>query len=240
VFPAAPTDSGLKVNLTMAKASAPPATRVLLVDDHPMVRERLSEVIQAEPGFIVCGGADDRLPAMEAIAATRPNIVVVDLTLKTSSGFDLIKDIQTTWPEVGVLVVSMHDESLHAERALRAGARGYITKQEATRKIIAALQTIRDGELYLGDRTAKLIVERSSHNRRAAPGLSIDRLSDREFRVFELIGLGRSTREIAAELALNQRTVETYRARIKEKLDLKNANELLRNAIAWNQTGRIP
>ena len=214
------------------------ATRVLLVDDHPMVRERLNEVIQAEPGFIVCGEADDRLPALEAIAATRPDIVVVDLTLKSSSGFDLIKDIQAAWPAVGVLVVSMHDESLHAERAIRAGARGYITKQEATRKIVTALQTIRNGELYLGEKVAMALVERSAKHLRAVHGLPIDCLSDREFRVFELIGLGRSTREIAGELGLDRRTIETYRARIKDKLDFKNANELVRHAIAWNQTGK--
>lgn len=220
------------------RKKSPPRTRVLLVDDHPMVRERLSEIIQAEPGYVVCGEADDRMPALEAVATTRPDIVIVDLTLRTSSGFDLIKDIQTGWPTVIVLVVSMHDESLHAERALRAGARGYITKQEATRNIIVALKTIRKGELYLGEKTALRIVERSAGGPCAGAGMSVDRLSDREFRVFELIGQGRSTREIAEDLGLDRRTIETYRARIKEKLNFKSANELVQHAIGWGQAGR--
>jgi len=212
-------------------------TRVLLVDDHPMVRERLSEVIQAEPGFIICGEADDRLPALEAIATNRPDIVIVDLTLKSSSGFDLIKDIQVAWPAVAMLVLSMHDESMHAERALGLGAKGYITKQEATRKIVAALQTVRNGEVYLGEKAAQSLAQRSASRSRAPAGLLLNRLSNRELRVFELIGQGRSTRDIATELGLDRRTIETYRARIKEKLDLKNGTELLQQAFAWTQMG---
>ncbi len=222
---------------TKAGRTKLPSTRVLLVDDHPMVRERLSEVIQAEPGFVICGEADDRTPALEAVAATRPDIVIVDLTLKTSSGFDLIKDIRVAWPTVAVLVLSMHDESMHAERALSMGAKGYITKQEATRKIVVALQTVRNGEVYLGEKAAQSLAQRSASRSRAPAGLPLNRLSDRELRVFELIGQGRSTRAIATELGLDRRTIETYRARIKEKLDLKNATELLQQAFAWTQMG---
>jgi DNA-binding NarL/FixJ family response regulator len=212
------------------------AARVLLVDDHPMVRERLTEAIQREPGVTGCGGAEDRLEALDKIAATRPDVVILDLTLKNSNGIDLIKDVHARWPELAMLVVSMHDESLYAERAVRAGARGYITKQEATTKILLALHAVRRGELYLSETMAMNLARQAAGHPRAKSGLGIDKLSDRESRVFELIGQGHSTRAIAVELNLDVRTIETYRARIKEKLNLKNANELLQHAIRWNQS----
>jgi DNA-binding NarL/FixJ family response regulator len=142
-------------------------TRVLLVDDHPMVRERLTEVIQSEPGFLICGEADDRQQALDVIATTQPDIVIVDLTLRNSSGIDLIKDVRVRWPDLAILVVSMHDELLHAERALRAGARGYITKQEATRKILLALDTVRKGEVYLSEKVAMTIARQATGQPRA-------------------------------------------------------------------------
>jgi DNA-binding NarL/FixJ family response regulator len=216
---------------------APEVTRVLLVDDHPMVRERLTEVIQSEPGFMICGEAEDRQQALDAIATSQPDIVIVDLTLKNSSGIDLIKDVRVRWPDLAMLVISMHDELLHAERALRAGARGYITKQEATRKILLALETVRKGEVYLSEKVAMTIARQATGQPRAKAGLTIDRLSDREFQVFQLIGRGRSTQEIAAELHLDRHTIETYRSRIKEKLILKSGHELLQRAIHWGQFG---
>lgn len=203
-----------------------------------MVRERLTEAIQGEPGFVICGGAEDRLQALEAIPTARPDIVVVDLTLKNSSGFDLIKDVHEAWPEMAILVVSMHDESIHAERSIHAGARGYITKQEATRKILLALETVHRGEVYLGENIAMNLARQATGRSRTKTGLSVNQLSDREFRVFEMIGRGYSTREISAQLKLDRRTVETYRARIKDKLNLKNSSELLRQAIQWGQAGR--
>jgi len=203
-----------------------------------MVRERLTEAIEGEPGFTICGGAEDRLQALNTIPKARPDIVVVDLTLKNSSGFDLIKDIHGTWPEMAILVVSMHDESVHAERSIHAGARGYITKQEATRNILLALETVRRGEVYLSEKMAMSIARQAAGRPRNRTGLSIELLSDREFRVFELIGRGYSTREIAAQLQLDRRTIETYRARIKDKLNLEDSNELLRRAIHWGQTGK--
>jgi len=210
---------------------------VLLVDDHPLVRERLAEVIQAEPGYLVCGEADDRPRALDAIAATQPDLVIADLILKNSNGLDLIKDIRARWPDLLVLVVSMHDESIHAERALRAGARGYITKQEATRKIMLALETVRKGEIYLSEAVAMNIAKQTASQTRAKPGLPIDRLSDREFQVFQLIGRGRTRREIAEELHLEPHTIETYRSRIKEKLNLRHSRDLLQHAIHWCQFG---
>jgi DNA-binding NarL/FixJ family response regulator len=199
--------------------------RILLVDDHPMVRERLTEVILRESDLTVCGEAEDRFLAMQKIAATHPHLVIVDLTLKGSHGMELIKDIRSQYPELAVLVVSMHDEMLHAERVIRAGARGYITKQEATRKIMLAIRTV------LTSQIAATAVGRT----RAKPSLPMDKLSDRELLVFEMIGQGHSTRQIADELHLDMRTIETYRARIKDKLNLKDANDLLQHAIRWMQ-----
>ncbi len=215
----------------------PEKSRILLVDDHPMVRERLAEVIQREPDLAVCGEAEDCFGALELIAASRPRLVIVDLTLKQSHGIELIKDIRSRHPEVLMLVLSMHDELLHAERAIRAGAKGYITKQEATRKIMLAIRTVLDGGVYLSEKMAARIATSAVGSARKEGGLPMTRLSDRELRVFEMIGQGRSTRQIADELHLDMRTIETYRSRIKDKLNLSNATELLQYAIRWMQDG---
>jgi DNA-binding NarL/FixJ family response regulator len=209
--------------------------RILLVDDHPMVRERLTEVILREPDLGVCGEAEDRFHALEKIAVTRPHLVIVDLTLKGSHGMELIKDIRNQYPDLAILVVSMHDEILHAERVIRAGARGYITKQEATRKIMLAIRTVLNGDVYLSEKMASQIAAKAVGRAQAGPNLPVNSLSDRELCVFEMIGQGRSTRQIADELHLDIRTIETYRARIKEKLNLKDANDLLQHAIHWMQ-----
>jgi DNA-binding NarL/FixJ family response regulator len=223
--------------MTTDKPAKPaPPKRILLVDDHPMVRERLTEVILREPDLAVCGEAEDRFQAMEKIVSTRPDLAIVDLTLKRSHGMELIKDIRNQFPDLAVLVVSMHDESLHAERVIRAGARGYITKQEATRKIMVAIRTVLAGDVYLSEKVAAQIAAAAVGNSRAKPSLPMDKLSDRELLVFEMIGQGRGTRQIADELHLDIRTVETYRARIKEKLNLKDAADLLQHAIRWMQT----
>jgi len=216
------------------------AQRILLVDDHPMVRERLAEVIHREPDLTVCGEAEDRFSAVEMVGTTKPDLVIVDLTLKRSHGMELIKDLNSQHPNLPVLVVSMHEESLHAERAIRAGARGYITKQEATRKIMLAIRTVLNGDVYLSEKMAAQIAATAVGSARAKPSLSIAKLSDRELRVFEMIGHGHSTRQIADELHLDMRTIETYRARIKEKLNLKDANDLLQYAIRWMQAGGPP
>jgi DNA-binding NarL/FixJ family response regulator len=209
----------------------------LIVDDHPMIRERLAEVLQREPDLMVCAEAEDRTSALAAAAKHAPNLAIVDLTLKNSHGLDLIKDLQVRHPTIGILVVSMHDESLHAERVVRAGARGYITKQEATRNILYAVRTILGGGIYLSDkmalRVASKVAARPAHH---APA-SLDKLTDRELQVFELIGEGFSTRQIAGRLRLGVPTVDTYRGRIKDKLHLRDANELLQHAIRWNQLG---
>jgi DNA-binding NarL/FixJ family response regulator len=209
-------------------------TRIFIVDDHPLVRERLVELINREADLKVCGEAEDRHEALELIAATRPSMAIIDLTLKSSLGLELIKDLQVRQPEVRILVVSMQDELIHAERCIRAGARGYITKQQASRHVMQAIRKVLAGELYLSEAAASQMLSRSFGKPSGSDfSHSILMLTDREIQVFELIGKGHSTRQIADLLLLDVKTIETYRARIKEKLGFKDAPELLQRAIAW-------
>ncbi len=208
---------------------------ILLVDDHPVVRERLAEIINPEADLHVCGEAADHQGALEAIAASQPDLVIVDLALKKSHGLDLIKDIRVRHPRLATLVVSMHEESLYAERVIRAGARGYITKQEATRNILAAIRQILAGNIYLSDKATSHIATRIA-GIRPEPISALDQLTDRELRIFELLGQGYGVRQIADEMHLDAKTVETYRTRIKMKLGLKDANEVLQAAIRWART----
>ena len=208
-------------------------TRILLVDDHPLVRERLAEIINDEPDLTVCGEAEDRPEAIKTIQVTRPDIAIIDLTLKNSDGLELIKDIRSRWPGLRMLVVSMHDESLYAERVIRAGAMGYITKQDATRNILAAIRRILAGNIYVNERIATRIIQRLTvpvATQSLTPG---DLLAPRELQVFELTGKGLDTRQVAGRLRLGVKTVETYRRRIREKLQLTDPNQLLQEAIAW-------
>jgi DNA-binding NarL/FixJ family response regulator len=211
---------------------------ILLVDDHPLVRERLAEIINREPDLAVCGEAEDRHQAIQAIERRLPDLAVIDITLKHSDGLELIKDIHSRWPSLLMLVVSMHDESLYAERVIRAGARGYITKQEATRNILNAIRRVLAGTIYLNDKLATHIISRVV-SPLSVPGPSlVTLLADRELQVFELTGRGLNTRQIAEQLHLGAKTVETYRHRIRQKLGLTDPQDLLRSAIAW--THRTP
>jgi DNA-binding NarL/FixJ family response regulator len=208
-------------------------SRILLVDDHPLVRERLAEVINREPDLIVCAEAEDRHQAIETIRIRKPNLIIVDITLKNSDGVELIKDIHARWPGLLMLVVSMHDESLYAERVLRAGARGYITKQEATRSILRAIRRVLEGQIFLSENISSQIIGRLMDS---APGQAtepVESLADRELQVFELTGRGLNTRQIAERLHIGVKTVETYRHRIREKLKLEHPTDLLRAAITW-------
>jgi DNA-binding NarL/FixJ family response regulator len=207
--------------------------RILLVDDHPLVRERLAEIINREPDLTVCGEAEDRHEAIAAIPARKPDLVIVDLTLKNSDGLELIKDVRSRWRKVRMLVVSMHDESLYAERVIRAGALGYITKQEATRKILLAIRRVLAGSIYLNEKVAAHIIGRLTTRSDSVAANPDEVLADRELQVFDLTGRGHSTSEIAARLHIAVKTIETYRGRIKEKLKLKDSSELLQWAIAW-------
>jgi len=213
-------------------------TRVLLVDDHPVVREGLAESINRESDLTVCAQAEDHQGALRAIETAHPELVVVDLMLGQSSGMELIKDIHARWPRLFILVVSMHDETLYAERVLRAGAQGYITKQQATHDILFAIRRVIGGGIYLNERTASAVLARLAAKPQLASQSIPDLLADRELEVFELTGRGLSTREIAGQLRIDAKTVDTYRARIREKLNLKSSSELLQLAIRWNQSRR--
>jgi DNA-binding NarL/FixJ family response regulator len=214
--------------------------RILVVDDHPLVRERLKEVIEQEPDLSVCGEAADHLGALEVVASTQPTLVILDLMLRDSSGLDLLKDLHNKYPEIAVLVLSMHEESLYAERSIRAGARGYINKQEATKNVLKAIRTVLSGHIYLSEARMAELTAQMAGRPRAQAGLGVDSLTDRELLVFEFLGRGLGTREISARLHLDVRTVETYRARIKRKLNLEDASQLLQHAIRWVESGGVP
>ncbi len=208
-------------------------TQILIVDDHPIVRQGLAQLINHEEDLSVCGQAEDAPAALKIIKQLGPDLVVVDISLKETSGMELIKDIKTQYPDLPVLALSMHDESLFAERALRAGAKGYIMKAEATENVVTAIRKVLNDELYLSDRMQNKMV-RKLVGEKPGPGASaIDSLSDRELEVFLLIGQGYGTRQIAEKLYLSAKTIETYRAHLKDKLDLANSTELLQYAIQW-------
>ena len=212
--------------------------RVFLVDDHPLVREWLTNLINQQPDLTVCGEAESAPQALGAMGAAKPEVAIVDLSLKDSSGIELIKDLKQCHPDVAVLVLSMHDESHYAERALRAGARGYIMKRETTRKVIGAIRQVLEGKLCISEAVAAALAARFVEGKTPAPHSPIELLSDRELAVFELLGQGRGTREIAETLRLSMKTVQAYSARIKDKLHLASATELLREAIRWHERGR--
>jgi len=211
----------------------PQKTKVLLVDDHPLVREWLAHLLNQQPDFQVCGEATNGPQAMKLIAKVEPNVAVVDISLEGGcSGIELIKSIRAIHPEVVTVVLSMHDESLYAERVLRAGARGYVMKTEATKKIIPAIRHVMEGKLYVSDRFMAAMAERLVE-RNAAGTSRVAQLSDREMEVFEMIGQGVETRQIAEAMHVSFKTIQSFSARIKEKLMLANATELVREAVLW-------
>jgi DNA-binding NarL/FixJ family response regulator len=209
---------------------------VFVVDDHPIVREGLTLLINQQPDLMVCGEAEEAEAALEAIPRLQPDILIVDISLNGPDGLDLIKTIRVTASGPPVLVLSMHDELIYAERALRAGASGYIMKQEGTERVLSALRRILKGDVYVSDRAASRMVQHYVRRSAAASGPGVADLSDRELEVYRLIGEGHATRRIAEELHLSVKTVETYQAHIKEKLSLRSARELVQHAIEWNLT----
>lgn len=209
-------------------------TRVLVVDDHPIVRQGLALLINRESDLVVCGEAEEMHTAMQEILTTHPDIVVVDISLSGPDGLELLKSIRTRHPHLPVLILSMHDESIYAERALRAGANGYIMKQEATEKVLEALRRIVNREIYVSDRVANKMLQQYIGGNALAQRSPVADLTDRELEVFRLIGGGHSTRQIAEELRLSVKTVESYQAHIKEKLSLRSARELMQHAIQWS------
>ena len=205
--------------------------RVVIVEDHLMFREWLGQMLGQAGTFTMCGETDNIADASDIIRRTKPDIAIVDLTLRGSSGLELIKNLKAEEIDVPVLVLSMHDEELYAERVLRAGARGYISKHEATTTLAEAIEKVVGGEVYLGNKITAQVLKRLSGG--AAKSGGLDLLADRELEVFHLIGKGFNSRHIAEQLHLGESTVETYRARIKDKLGLKNAAELYTRAAAW-------
>jgi len=215
------------------KSTAKGKTRIMIVDDHPMMREGLRQLISSEPDLSVCSEVENAHQCLESIASSPPDLALVDITLPGKNGLELIKDIQAMHPELPILVISMHDETLYAERVLRAGGRGYIMKQEGGKKLMEAIRQVISGQIYVSEKISAKILEIFSGRRSGATTTPVEHLTDREFEVFQLIGQGRSTRQIAEQLHLSVKTVEVHRVNIKGKLKLATASELIRYAVRW-------
>jgi DNA-binding NarL/FixJ family response regulator len=233
--------SNPEIALSLKRQRAPTASRpegggpakrarILVVDDHPIVREGLVGVMNRTPDMTVCAEAETTFQALEALKAAKPDLAVVDISLGERSGIDLIKDFKIRMPELLIVVHSMHDESLYAERCLRAGAKGYVMKQESPQRLLQAIRRVLRGEISLSETMTKRLLHRFSEKQSASP---LDLLTDREFQVLDLIGRGHPTREIARLLHLSGKTVQTHREHLKEKLNLKDAIALVKYAVQW-------
>jgi DNA-binding NarL/FixJ family response regulator len=209
--------------------------KVLIVDDHPIGRQGLAQLIRQEPDLTVCGEADHGQGIADVVAELKPDVMVLDLTLKDSSGIDIIKEMTPRFPNLPILVLSIHDESLYAERALRAGAKGYIMKEEAAEKVVTAVREVLKGEIYVGEKLKSRLLSKAIGTPKSGAS-PLEVLSDRELEVFRLLGQGFSTRRIAERFGRSIKTVEIYRANIKQKLGLKDAAELIHCAVRWAQT----
>ncbi len=209
--------------------------KIFIVDDHPLVREWLTNLIDQTPDLIVCGEADGAKTALELIPTAEPDLAIIDLSLGGGSGIDLIRTIRLMFPKVAMIVLSMHDERVYAERSIRAGARGYIMKRESTKKIVEAIHEVLKGNMYLSRELTELFAEKFVSGAPANGDQPVGQLSDRELEVFQLIGQGYETREIAKTLNVNIKTVQTYCTRIKDKLRFSTGAELLREAVRWHE-----
>lgn len=218
------------------KPSAKDKKRILIVDDHPMMRQGLAQLIGAEQDLTVCGETENAGAALDAVSALKPDLVLADISLPGKNGLELIKDFQVLQPGLPVLVISMHDESLFAERVLRAGGRGYIMKQEGGKKLMQAIRQVLEGKIYVSEKISGGILEALSGSRAGAEGSSMEKLTDRELEVFQLIGQGKGTRDIAEKLHLSVKTIDVHRANIKTKLKLNSASELVRYAVRWAES----
>jgi len=215
--------------------TSPPAAnaKVLIVEDHALFRAMLVQLVNQESGLTVCGEADDVGEALRLIEQELPDAAIVDLTLKTSSGLELVEDLKARNLGLPVLVLSTHSEELYAERALRAGARGFISKEQPPSEVVAALHTVLAGRIYVSERCARMLLEEPGRADEAVPPAGMDLLSEREIEVFYYLGSGLSPREMSEQLSLGVRTVESHRARIQEKLGIKNPAELYQRAAQW-------
>jgi DNA-binding NarL/FixJ family response regulator len=223
--------SQLSPNKNKTSPSVAREYRIMMVDDHPVLREGLAKLIDHESDLTICGQYEDATRAFAAIPTLRPDLAIIDLSLKESSGLELIKNSRASYPSLIILVLSMYDESLYAERVLRAGAAGYIMKQEASEKILGAVRQVLDGGIYLSEKMSSRLMAQLVGGKARQPGFAMERLSDRELEIFGLIGKGLGTRQIAEQLHLSVKTIESHRSNIKEKLNLKDANELIHTAI---------
>jgi DNA-binding NarL/FixJ family response regulator len=217
----------------MPARNKPSVKRVLIVDDHPMMRTGLAQLIDNEGDLKVCAEADNAGQALDLAVSQTLDLILLDISLPDKNGLELIKDIRALKPGLPILVVSMHDESLYTERVLRAGGRGYIMKQEGGKKLLQAVRQVLNGQIYVSEKMSAVILETFSGRRAEAAVSPLQQLSDREFEVFQLIGQGKSTRDIAAHLHLSAKTVEVHRLNIKKKLKLKTATDLVRHAVRW-------
>jgi DNA-binding NarL/FixJ family response regulator len=211
--------------------------RIVIIDDHPIVRQGFAQLINREQDLETVGEAEDSASASRIIEELSPDLALIDLSLKESNGLELIKNLAATHEELRMLVISLHDEKVYAERALRAGAKGYVMKSEATQKVLTAIRKVLDGEVYLSDQMHDQIVERFTGGQKGE-GSPIDVLSDREFEVFQLIGSGLQTSKIADQLSLSVKTIETYKSHIKTKLGLDSGTELMQRAVEWDLSQR--
>jgi len=213
--------------------AAKPRQQILIVDDHPIMRQGLAQLINHEPDLVACCEAENARQAMDAIAKSKPDLVLADISLPDKSGLELIKDLQVMYPGLPVLVLSMHDESLYAERVLRAGGRGFIMKQEGGKKLMEAIRQVLSGQICVSEKMSAKILEIFSGRHSGTTSPSIEQLTDREFEVFQHIGHGLGTSQIAEKLHISVKTVEVHRVNIKEKLQLKTAPELIHYAVRW-------
>jgi len=217
----------------VAGKPAPVRRRVLIIDDHVVVRQGLMHLINLEKDFLVCGEAEDARTGMDAISRLKPDAVIVDISLQGMNGVEFIKNARTFHPGLRIVVLSMHDESLYAERVLRAGALGYVMKSAASGEIITALRKALKGELHTSSRAGAILMQKFLGRQHPKKGASVDVLSDRELEIFELIGRGRTSREIAGELTISIKTVDSHRMHIKGKLNVRSAPELVQHAVVY-------
>lgn len=223
-----------RTSITMGKSTLAAPRRVFVVDDHPLIREGLAAQISNQPDLHLCGEAEDVAEALARIADAEPDLVIVDISLKNGNGIDLVKRLKAKDPALIILVWSMHPENLYAERALRAGARGYVNKSKSASQIMDAVLTVLDGRTYLSpEMSEKLLGRVIGGGQKAVVAPTVENLTDRELESFELLGQGLTTQQIAAKMHVSRKTIETYRARIKEKLGLTNAVELIQHAVQW-------
>ena len=211
---------------------------VFIVDDHPLVREGLANLINQQTDMAVSGEAEDSGGAISGIGTNPPDVVLVDISLKNESGLELVKTLKNQFPELAVIVLSMHDEALYAERALHAGARGYVMKRETTKNVLTAIRRVLVGDIYVSDRVVNSMAKRMS-SRKTAAAEPVERLSDRELEIFRLLGQGRTPSQIAEDLRLSLKTVQAYCARAKEKFGVTSLTELLRAAIRWEDAMHV-